>query len=258
MRSQLMCLYSCIVQEHAEDANKMQEVDQEPLIQQMRQLGDTDFDDDMEEEGQMLALQVFGGAIPAPAEEDTKVADEVEESDGPLEGMDADGNELLFHKEQKQDSISIIDQLRIKPEEKSRLKIPLCRLWALPLVRLIKEVDVQRLENEFINGYWDGDHVLYVALYNNHKDSLDVSDNIMAFWNDHWKAASNRFDARLLADPDLAPMVGKMFYVWKGNHCLTNKFHANEGKWHMPVWCIVLDPRGNNGILLNAMNDINW
>ena len=51
-----MCLHSCIVQEHAKDANKMQKVDQEPLIQRTCQLGDTDFDDDREEEGQMLAL----------------------------------------------------------------------------------------------------------------------------------------------------------------------------------------------------------
>ena len=234
MRSQLMCLHSCIVQKHADDANKMQEVDQEPLIQWTRQLGDTKIDDDTEE-GQTLALQVFRGAIPTPVEEDTEVADQVEESDGPPEGMDADGGELLLRKEQKQDSINVIDQLHIKPEEKSRLKIPLCQLQALPLVRPINEVDVQCLENKFVNGYRDGDRVLYVALYNNRKDSLDISHDIMASWDDHWKAASNHFDARLLADPDLAPMIGKMFYIWEGNHRLTawwrhtNKFHANKG-----------------------------
>ena len=85
---------------------------------------------------------MFGGAIPAPAKEDTEVADEAEESDGPPKGMDVDGSELLLRKKQKQDSINVIDQLRIKPEEKSRLKIPLCRLQALPLVRPINEVDV--------------------------------------------------------------------------------------------------------------------
>ena len=67
--------------------------------------------------------------------------------------MDADDNEVLLRKEQKQDSINIIDQLRMKLEEKSRLKIPLCQLRALPLVCLINEVDVQHLENEFVNGY---------------------------------------------------------------------------------------------------------
>ena len=123
---------------------------------------------------------------------------------------------------------------------------------------------MQRFENEFVNGYQDGDCVLYVALYNNHKDSLEVSDDIIASWNDHWRAANNRFDAYLLADPNLAHMVGKMFYVWEGNHRLTawwrytNKFHNDEVKWHMPLWCIILDPKGNNDILLNAMNNINW
>ena len=137
--------------------------------------------------------------------------------------------------------MSIIDQLRMKLKEKLRLKIPLCRLRALPLVHPINEVDVQHLENEFVNGYQDGDCVLYVALYNNHKDSLAVSDDIKDSWDDHWKATSNRFDARLLADSDLAHMVRKMFYVWEGNHRLTtwwrhiNKFHADEVKWHMPV-----------------------
>ena len=77
----------------------MQEVNQEPLIQRMHQLEDTDFDDNTEEEGQTLALQVFGGAIPAPAEEDMEVADEAEESDGPPEDMDADGSKLLLCKE---------------------------------------------------------------------------------------------------------------------------------------------------------------
>ena len=91
-----------------------------------------------------------------------------------------------------------------------------------------------------------------------------VSNDIKDLWDDDWKVASNRFDAHLSANPDLAHMVGMMFYVWKDNHCLTawwhhiNKFHGSEVKWHMLVWCIVLDPRGNNGILLNAMNDINW
>ena len=164
---------------------------------------------------------MFRRAIPAPAKEDTEVADEAEELDRPPEEMDADGIELLLYKEQKQDSINVIDQLHMKPEEKSHLKIPLCQLRALPLVHPINDVDVQHLENEFVNGYQDGDCVLYVTLYNNHKDSLDVSNDIMASWDDHWKAASNRFDAHLLADPDLAHMVGKMFYIWEGNHRLT-------------------------------------
>ena len=101
----------------------------------MRQLGDTEIDDDTEEEEQTLDLQVFRRAIPALVEKDTEVANEAEKSDGPPEGMDANGSELLLRKEQKQDSINVIDQLRIKSKEKSCLKILLCRLWTFIVVR---------------------------------------------------------------------------------------------------------------------------
>jgi hypothetical protein len=59
--------------------------------------------------------------------------------------------------------ISLIGDLRTKPYSKSRISIPLCHLFLLPLVRLILEVVVQLLENEFVNGYREGDRVLYVS-----------------------------------------------------------------------------------------------
>ena len=58
--------------------------------------------------------------------------------------------ELALRKSQKEDSIGVIQRLRIKPTGKSHLSIPLCRLRALPLVRPISEVDVERLECEFV------------------------------------------------------------------------------------------------------------
>ena len=67
----------------------------------------------------------------------------------------------------------------------------------------------------------DTETTILSSTYNNHKNSLKVSNDIMASWHDHWKAASNRFDARLSANSDLAHMVGKMFYVLEGNHRLT-------------------------------------
>ena len=47
----------------------------------------------------------------------------------------------------------------------------ICWLRFLPLVRPMNKVDVQRLENEFVIGYRDGDRVLYVSM-------LDVSSDI--------------------------------------------------------------------------------
>ena len=149
-----------------------------------------------------MAVQELHGTNHAPTEEATKVFDKEEESDRLPEEMDVDDSEVLLRKEQKKDSISIIDQLRMKLEKKSPLKILLCQLPTLPLVCPINEVDVQRLENEFVNGYRDSDRVLYITLYNNHKDSLAISNDIKDSWDDHWKAASNCFNARLLAYPN--------------------------------------------------------
>ena len=54
-----------------------------------------------------------------------------------------------------------------------------------------------------------------------------------------------------------------MFFVYKSNHCLTawwqhiNKYHGSNAEWHLSFDCILLDARRQNGVLLNAMNDIN-
>ena len=58
----------------------------------------------------------------------------------------------------------------MKPTSKYCLSVPPCCLNCLPLVRLILEVDVQLLGNEFINGYREGNmcHVLQ-SLINLHE-----------------------------------------------------------------------------------------
>ena len=187
-----------------------------------------------------------------------------DEDESMQEGLTADQSEIMLRKRQKRDSDSVINRLRIEPEAKSRFSIPLCRLRTLPLVRPINEVDVQRLENEFVTGYCDGDRVLYVSIYNDRAETLDVTSNMYDSWSGFWQSANDRFAAELDADPDLARFFGKMFYVWEGNHRVTawwrhvNHFHRNDEAWHISVHCIVLDPRNETGVLLDAMNDINW
>ena len=158
----------------------------------------------------------------------------------------------------------MIHRVRIKPLFKLRFSIPLCRLHCLPLVRPINEVDVTRLENEFVMGYREGDRALYVSPYNNLNEVLDVSDDIHNSWSSLWQRANEEFDAMLQNDPDLAHLSGKMFYVWEGNHRLLawwrhiNKHHSLDKDWHISVDRIVVDPRHSTAVFLNAMNDINW
>ena len=187
-----------------------------------------------------------------------------DEDESMPEGLTADQSEIMLRKRQKRDSNSVISRLRIEPEAKSHLRIPLCRLCTLPLVRPINEVDVQRLENEFVTGYCDGDHVLYVSIYNDKAETLDVMSDMFDSWSGLWQSANDRFEAELVANPDLAKFFGKMFYVWEGNHRVTawwrhvNNFHRDDKAWHISVHCIVFDPRNKTSVLLDAMNDINW
>ena len=172
--------------------------------------------------------------------------------------------EIKIQRSQKEDSNAIIHQVRIKPLNKSRFSIPLCRLRCLPLVRPINDVDVSRLVNEFVMGYRDGDRALYVSPYNNLEEVLFVIEDIMASWSSLWQEANEEFDAMLRNDSDLAHLAGKMFFVWKGNHRLTawsrhiKKHHSLDKDWHISVDCIVVDPRNCTTIFLNAMNDVNW
>ena len=89
----------------------------------------------------------------------------------------------MLYKRQKHDLNSVISRLCIKLEAKLWLKIPLCRLQPLPLMWPINNVDVQQLENEFVIGYRDGNRVLYVSMYNNKVESLDVSSDIFDSWS---------------------------------------------------------------------------
>ena len=105
--------------------------------------------------------------------------------------------------------------------------------------------------------------MLYVSSYNNFDRSLDVSDAIKDSWSDLWKFANKCFEERLAQDEDLALLSDKMFFVYEGNHRLTawtrhiNKYHGSDADWHLSVDCILLDARRQNGVFLNAMNDIN-
>ena len=81
---------------------------------------------------------------------------------------------------------SVINGLRIRPLPKSHLSILICRLEPLPLVRKILECDVQLLENEFLNGYRDGDRVLYISIVNDRGETLCVTKNKLSCRDPIW------------------------------------------------------------------------
>lgn len=167
--------------------------------------------------------------------------------------------ELLLRKTQKKDSRALLSSLTL-----ARIPIPLCRMISMPKVRPVSEVEIQKLENEFVHGYREGDRVLYVSVYDYKGKSRVITEKDMETWDPHWIETNERFEELLSRQVHLQDLHGKMFFVWDGNHRYSawwrhiNMYHADEEDWHYSVDTFVIDPRGNAGDVLNAMNDINW
>jgi hypothetical protein len=51
-------------------------------------------------------------------------------------------------------------------------------------------------------------------------ETEDVTSEMTNSWNIHWKNASAKFDKFFKEDDILCKFVGKMFWVWDGNHRL--------------------------------------
>jgi hypothetical protein len=106
----------------------------------------------------------------------------------------------------------------MRPCDLSRMKIPLCRLIPLPLVRPVLQSDMKHLENDFIFGYNDGDRVMYVSLTNDRGQKQAISDDIKNGWDEHWIAVNTEFEESLEEREELSSLSGFMFFIWDGNH----------------------------------------
>ena len=85
-------------------------------------------------------------------------------------------------------------------------------------------VDVVWLQNKFVMGYREDDHAIYVSPYNNLDEVFYVSEDVWTSWSLYWQEANDEFDFMLQNDSDLSHLVGKIFFVCKGNHRLTPLF----------------------------------
>ena len=100
-----------------------------------------------------------------------------------LEDEDKGLTEDELQRLQKEDSIDILSDLRMKPEELFRLHIPLCRLIAMPMVRPTLACDITKLEQEFAGGYCDGAAVFYISTTNEEGQSEEFTDEEMSKWD---------------------------------------------------------------------------
>jgi hypothetical protein len=216
------------------------------------------------EQGSPLSCAQNNGLTPGSSEAPTP--------EMPLCGSPADSDvgvramEYRIHHNLKKDSFSVVEGMRILPVEKSSMRIPLCRLIHMPLVRPTFRSDITKLMSAFQFGYRAGSATFYVSTTNESGDNRFVSTKDRREWGDLWNAKNDKFESFLRKDKDLTSLSGCMFFVYDGNHrllawkeCIETD-HKDDALWyekHGCPECVILDTTGGRGDVLNAMHDIN-
>jgi hypothetical protein len=153
--------------------------------------------------------------------------------------------------------------MRIFPKEVSRFDISLSRMVYMPLVRPTLANDIKRLEAEFIHVYRPGALVFYVSVCNEKEEEQFVKDEDTSNWGPHWTLINDEFETNLASNPPLKFLCSHMFFICNRNHRFKawtgyiKRLHSNDRKWHYLVDIICLDAIGKEGLLVNAMHDIN-
>ena len=73
-------------------------------------------------------------------------------------------NEDNIRRPHKMDTVATLQSLRLFPNELSRMRILLCRLVPMPMVRPTLASDILALEQQFVYGYKEGARVFYVSI----------------------------------------------------------------------------------------------
>lgn len=61
------------------------------------------------------------------------------------------------------------------------------------------------LENAFMSGYHDRDMLLYIFIFNQKEESIEVTDEISSTWDENWKNTNTRLEELLAWDHGLVP-----------------------------------------------------
>jgi len=75
-------------------------------------------------------------------------------------------SEDSLRKSQKVNSVASITSLHMKPHAISCLRIPLCHLVQMPMVRPALKCDLIKLEQQYVHGYLEVSSIFYVSVTN--------------------------------------------------------------------------------------------
>ena len=124
-------------------------------------------------------------------------------------------------KKEQVNCYTCLEKMRLQPQSKSKISIPLCRMISLLIVQPFLKNDVLNLASHFVScGYLEGNGVFYVSMEDNKGRTKAVTNESIATWSKNWTSVNAKFENLLQGDDDLHVFLGKMFMVWDGNHRL--------------------------------------
>jgi len=141
----------------------------------------------------------------------TTLEDDVESVDIP--GVARDALEDDIRLSQKLDTVSILHNLRLISNDLSRMRIPLCRMLPMPMVRPMLACNLTVLENQFSGGYEEGARVFYVSMCDEEGQSGVFSEAEKEAWGPLWNLVNDDFNNVLKSQPVLKHLVDHKFYV---------------------------------------------
>ena len=172
-------------------------------------------------------------------------------------------NEDDIRRAHKMDTVATLQSFRLFPNELSRMRIPLCRLVPMPMVRPTLASDILALEQQFVYGYEEGARVFYVSIGDEESCTGVFSKRVKQEWGALWNLVNDQFNDQLRSTDCLSHLVDAKFFICDGNHrrivwmnhitCL----HSTKLSWHISVDSIILDTRNRVALAMQVMHDVN-
>ena len=145
--------------------------------------------------------------------------------------------------------VATLQTLRLFPNELSKMRIPLCRLVPMLMVRPTLASDILALEQQFVYGYEERARVFYVSIVDEQSYTGVFSERERQEWGALWNLVNDQFNDQLRSTDCLSHLVDAKFFICDGNHRRIawmnhiTRLHSTELSWHISVDSIILDTR---------------
>jgi hypothetical protein len=161
----------------------------------------------------------------------------------------------------KANLIATVEALHLKPTSLSRMPIPLCRLFAMPIVRPTLSSDVALLEKDFVYGFQEGAAMFYLFTTNEAGLIDKVLDENLQSCSPLWYSSNDRFKD-YLSSIALKHLKGVKFSICDGVHQrqawwnVISRLHSTDLSWYYIVDSIVLETQHKPGVVKLMIHDI--